>query len=203
MNEYANGAELKATLELTGETFADPDITLALTAASRAIDNVCDRRFYADADATQVRYYSPDDARILRIDDLVTLTTLVTDPGGDGTFEDAWTLNTDFVLEPLNAAANAHPYTTIAVHPNGSFRLPCSFPRSVKLTGKFGWSAVPEPIKEATMVLASKLMRRAREAPFGVVSVGLEAGAAMRIARNDPDVLMLVGPYRRYPVAVA
>lgn len=201
-NEYVSSAELKATLNMTGETFADADIALALTAASRGIDNLCGRRFYDDNDATSIRYYDPDDPCAVRIDDLVTLTSLETDPAGDGTFPDTWTLNSDFLLGPLNAVADGRPWTEIRVHPRSSFRLPC-WPRAVRVTGQFGWAAVPDEIKEATMVLASKLMRRAREAPFGVVVVGLEQGGAMRIARTDPDVMFLAGPFMRSRVAAA
>lgn len=196
-NEYATALELKATLSLSGETFADADITLALTAASRGIDNYCNRRFFLDGDASQERFYSPSHPRIVAIDDLVLLTQLDVDVDGDGTFEQAWTLNTHFVAEPLNAAAEGKPWTTFCVHPRGARYFPTYQPRSVKVTGKFGWAAVPEPIKEATVVLASKLMRRAREAPFGVVTVGIDEGTAMRIARTDPDVAFLAGPYCR------
>lgn len=196
-NEYATSSELKATLSLTGETFADADIALALTAASRGIDNYCNRRFYADPDATQVRYYSPDHPRVLPITDLVTLTALAVDVDGDGAFEQAWTENTHFVLEPLNAATEGKPWTTLTVHPRGGRYFPTYQPRGVRVTGKFGWAAVPDAVKEATVILASKLMRRAREAPFGVVSVGVEEGSAMRIAASDPDVNFLLRSYRR------
>lgn len=202
VTSYTSLATMKATLELTGETFADPDITLAITAASRSIDNLCRRRFYPDADATSVRYYTPDDCRQLKIDDLVTLTSVQTDTDGDGAFEDTWTENTDFILEPLNAAEDGWPWTTLTVHPSGPFRFPEGMPRSVKVTGKFGWTEAPDAVQEAATVLTSKLMRRAREAPFGVVMAGME-GAAMRIARHDPDVLMLVGPYMRSRISAA
>ncbi len=195
-NEYATAVELKSTLELSGESFADADVTLALTAASRALDNLCERRFYKDADATQVRYYSPQAAVSLRIDDLVTFTALASDDDGDGTFETTWVLNTDFVLEPLNATADNWPWTTIRVRSSGSRWLPDD-ERSVRLTGQFGWVAVPEAIKEATLVLASRLLRRAREAPFGVIAAGLDAAAAIHIARFDPDVKLLTGSYMR------
>ncbi len=195
-NEYASLAELKTALEMSGETFADADLSLALTAASRGIDSACDRRFWLDADANQVRYYTPVNDCLTWIDDLVTLTALAADRGGDGTFSESWTVNTDFVLEPLNAAADSEPFTKLRVHPRGSKRLPCEYPRSVRVTGRFGWSAVPSQVKEATVILASKLMRRAREAPFGVAGVGVE-GAAMRIATMDPDVKFLIADFRR------
>lgn len=188
--DYVTSLALKATLGLTGETFADPDIATAITAASRGIDQLCGRRFWLDADASQVRYYTPISADLVSIDDLVTLTSLAHDPGGDGTYSEAWTLNTDFVLRPDNAPADDRPWETIARHPRARFRFVSQYPRTVKLTGKFGWPSVPAPVVEATTILATKLLRRSREAPFGIVSIGLD-GAAVRIARNDPDIAFL------------
>jgi hypothetical protein len=202
VKDYVQLEDLKATLELTGQAYADADIALAITAASRGIDNLANRRFYLDADANQVRYYTADDCDFLRIDDLVELTSLTVSAAGDATYGDTWVQNTDFVLGPLNAPANGWPWSTISSHPNGSFAFN-SYPRAVKITGRFGWPEVPYAVKEATVVLATKLMRRAREAPFGVVSFGLEMGGAMRIARTDPDVMFLVGPYIRGRVTVA
>lgn len=195
-NEYATSADLKATLELGGETFADPDIDLAIPAASRAVDQVCGRRFYKDTDATSVRYYSPTGGERLWIDDIVTVTTVQADPGGDGTFEETWTVNTDYILEPMNAAADGWPYTTLRLHPRSSRYLPVDYPRSVKVTGQFGWSAVPESVAMATKLIASKLVKRVREAPFGVVGLGFD-GAAVRIASQDPDVRVLLAGYVR------
>jgi hypothetical protein len=176
---------------LTGETYADADVAVALEAASRGIDKVCNRRFWADADATQIRYYEPLSRDLVRVDDLVTLTTLATDPGGDGTYEETWTVNIDHVLEPYNAPADARPWELISRHPNGNYLFPVGVPRGVKVTGKFGWAAVPPAIVQATTILASQLVRRAREAPFGIVSIGFD-GAAVRIARSDPNIMFLV-----------
>lgn len=197
MNEYATLAELKKTLTLVGDNFADEDLQLALSAASRGVDNFTGRRFWADTNDTD-RYYSPEHPGLVAIDDLVELTAVGVDTGS-GTFE-PWTENDQFVLEPLNAPADGWPW--IALRPRAGHRLP-TLPRSLKLTGKFGWEAVPDPIKEATVVLASKLMRRAREAPFGVVTVGIDEGAAMRIARTDPDVAFLARPYSRDGAVIA
>lgn len=194
-NEYVTSAELKDTLELTGESFADSDIALALTAASRAVDHVCDRRFWADATATVVRYYSPESSHRLAIDDLVTLTEFAVDASRSGSFDEVWTVNTDFVLEPLNAAADGWPWTTVEVLTLRTSRyLPCER-RAVRVTGKFGWAAVPDAVKQATSICASRLMKRSREVPFGV-AFGVE-GAALRLAREDPDVMSLLLPYQR------
>lgn len=193
-NEYITRVAFKKTLSLSNETFADDDIDLSLESSSRALDGLCKRRFYADADAAQIRYYRPINRELVRIDDLVTLTTLASDPGGDGTYEETWTLNTDFTLEPDNAAADGKPYELIRRHPRGNYLFVPDYPRTVKVTGKFGWSAVPPAIKEATTLLTSKLLQRKREHPMGVV---ISAETAIRIASGDPDVFLLIKPFIR------
>ena len=199
---YVTLEQLKNTLSLSGETFGDLDVEIAAAAASRAVEELCGRRFYADANANQVRHYSPDSALELEIDDLVTLTSLKADEDGSGSFEVTWAA-TDYVLEPLNAAADSWPYSLIRVHPNGARLFPTAYPKSVELTGKFGWPAIPKPVEQATTILAAKLFRRAREAPFGILSAGLETGGAIRIARTDPDVSALCFPFARHRLAVA
>lgn len=205
---YITSSQLKATLELSSVTYADADVAAAIVAASDGIDNLCKRKgttsrdgFGLDANANQVRYYTPNDLYRLDIDDLVTLTSLMTDPSGDNTWPDTWTLNTDFSLEPLNAAAEGWPFTRVSVRQSGSYVFPNTYVRSVQVTGQFGWPAVPNAIVEATTLLASRLLKRAREVPFGVIGVGLDAAVA-RIAKSDPDVMFLVGPYIKHRIAV-
>lgn len=196
-NEYATVAELKSTLELSGESFADPDLTLALTAASRAVDRATSRRFWADTGTSNVRYYTPNNGEVVWVDDLVTLTEFAVDANLSGTFT-AWTQTTDYYLEPLNAAQEvpARPYTSVRVAPFTSRYLATGYTRSVRVTGKFGWSAVPDEVKQATKMIAARLVKRAREAPFGVIGFDVE-GTAVRIASNDPDINMLLGGLRR------
>lgn len=197
MPDYLTSAELKATLSLTGETFADADIALAITSASRTVEQIAGRRFYPDADANQVRYYTPCGSHRLVVDDLVTLTSLKTDRDGNGTFEETWTLNTDFLLEPLNAVADGVPWSVIRRHPQGTKSFPYQV-KSVELTGKFGWAAAPEPVKKAAGILAAKFVLIARQAPFGVVNLGPDS-EAFRIARSDPHVMGLLSRYIAVP----
>jgi len=196
-NEYLTSSEFKASTTLTGTSFADADITLALSTASRSVDDMCGRRFWADANVNQVRYYTPLSPTFALVDDIITLTSLLVDSDGDGTFEETWTENTDFTLEPLNNPAEtpARPRWLIKVHQlSTQGTLPVRYPRSLKVTAKFGWAAVPDQIKQATGILASRLMIRSREAPLGVVALGLDAVAG-RIAREDPDVRSLIAPF--------
>lgn len=195
MTDYLTSADLKNTLELTGETFADDDIALAITSASRAIDNVCNRRFFLDADDTSVRYYTPRSRRLLEIDDAVVVASVMIDTDGDGTFDFTWTENTDYVLEPLNSEIDGEPYTAIRRRKTGHYQFPVGVERGVKITGQFGWADVPSEVTSAAGILAGRLMRRAREAPFGVIGFGMDSSNAVQLARNDPDVMMLVGPY--------
>jgi hypothetical protein len=194
--DYVELEEFKKTIALDGLSFADLDVKKVLSAAARKVDEIADRRFYADADALQVRYYSPDNAWTLHVDDIVTVTSLKTDDGGDGTFENTWTLNTDYTREPLNAAADGKPWEKLCVHPSSSFYFPVSYPRSVELTGKFGWASVPQPISIATTMLAHRYLKRVRESPTGVAGFGLD-GAVVRFMSVDSDVMDLVGDYSR------
>lgn len=195
-NGYVELEQLKSTLELTGQSFADEDLRSCILSASRDIDEACGRKFYLGATAA-IRYYTPDSARILVIDDLVDCDEVAVDRGGDGTFEETLTLNTDFVLEPLNASSDSAPWEYLRTRTQAA-PLPVGVERSVRITGQFGWSEVPAPIQTATRILASRLFKRSREAPFGIVTVGSEATAAMRLSRTDPDVASLIAPYVRH-----
>jgi hypothetical protein len=192
LHAYVELEEFKGTTSLKGQTYADGDIQRALVAASRGIDTALHRRFWLDADAAQVRRYTPRSSASLEVDDLVTLTTLKVDYDGDGIFEQTWVENTDFVLEPLNAPADTKPWETICRHPHSSLSFPY-YPRSVELTGKFGWLTVPDGVKQLTTLIASRLVQRTRQAPFGIVAIGPD-GASVRAAEiaRDPEYAWLV-----------
>lgn len=201
VNGYVSLAELKSALGITHAN-DDTEAELAAEAASRAVDDFCGRRFYADADANQVRYYSPSTSYHLFVDDLATFTSLKTDEDGNGSFEQTWTRDSEtaargFRLEPLNAAADGRPYTRVVVLAGGLTRGN----RRVELTGRFGWPAVPTAIKQATLLQAERLFKR-KEAPFGVAggTSGFEFGMVMLRHRLDPDVIVLCEPFRRFAV---
>lgn len=194
--DYVSLATMKATLSITGESFADADVQAACTAASRAVDRGCSRFFYSDAAATVPRLYSPNDTILLAIDDLIQVSSVLIDRDGDGVFEETWTLNTDFVLNPANNPTDGRPYEWLKVRTFGSNQwLPSWVENSVQIIGKWGWVAVPPEIIDATTIYAHRLLRRKREAPFGIVSVGVGEAAAMRIGQQDPDVAALIAPY--------
>lgn len=196
-SDYVQLAALKTTLNLTGTTY-DADLQLAITAASRAIDQIGGpgRRFYPDtSDVT--RQFWPENTGYCVIDDLSSFTSLTV-------LSDTWTKDTDFYLEPINAASDSVPWTAIR-----AFARPFIFTKSevqpggwtgfdgrISVTGKWGWATTPEPIQEAAAILAARLVKRAREAPFGIVGMGVDV-QAIRLGNSDPDVLALVQPYSR------
>lgn len=193
-NEYVNSTAFKATLDMSTESYADADIAVALEAASRAIDEICNRRFWKDADAAQIRYYDPVDGELLRLDDLVSLTELAIDRDGNGTYEEVWTTS-DYVLQPYNAAADSKPYETIRRRVRANYScFPTSYEYAIRVTGKFGWPSVPAQVVNATSILAHKLLERMRSAPMGIV---VAMDTAVRIARTDPDVIALLNGLTR------
>lgn len=195
---YLTADELKSTLAISSSS-SDVDINVAIIASSRAIDGITRRRFYPDADANQVRYYTPDRRFHQEIDDLLTLTSLATDDDGSLAYATSWA-STDYILEPINAAADGQPYTTIRALPQGNNTFHPEWPKSVKVTGKFGWSTTPEDVAQACTILAARYYKIAREAPLGVIAAGNDV--ALYIGRSDPGVISLLGPYARHRVAV-
>lgn len=189
---YVTPEELKDALSLTGQSYATIDINRAVAAASRAIDNATNRFFYS---ATQTHYYSPDwrDTALDTID-ITTLTSFAVDDTGDSSFGTTWLAGTDFDLEPYNAALINRPYECVRLRWQAGRRWP-NYRRSVKVIGTFGWPAVPDPVNQYAVILASKLLKRSREAPFGVLAYALDTPLAVRIARTDPDFNLLLGDY--------
>ncbi len=205
MSSYITAEDFKQSAELKGTTYADRDIERAISAASRAIDDICQRRF--DQDATEaVRYYRAVTRSLCWIDDLMLPLDDLTEPtpwavaisrtSVDASYSEAWVEGTDYQLEPLNAAADGKPYEMLRA-------LKTQFPAhagGVRVTARFGWQEIPAQVVEAAVILSTKLLVRARQAPFGIVVAGIDAGVAMRIGRSDPDVSMLLSDLTREAV---
>lgn len=196
---YATLGDLRAYVGIPASDTAD-DVTLqlALDAAEAQINSYTGRNFTIDATVV-ARSYMPLSATQVTIDPVATTTGLVveTDDNDDGTFETTWTVNTDFRLEPVNAAAAGVPWTGLVA--TGTKQFPTAnrnYP-AVKVTARYGWpTAVPAAVKQALLTQASRLWKR-KDAPFGVAG-SVEFGSEIRLlARLDPDVEALLSPYRR------
>jgi hypothetical protein len=198
---------LKSRVGIT-DTVDDYELYEACFAASRAVEQACDRHFWRTPSAT-VRTVEPTDSmyqlKLPAFHDLVSVSALDTDSGGDGVFETSWAV-TDYQLLPYSpsAAPEVRPYTSIKAVGTQSFPrvfwFGHSFVRSdrVRVTGVWGWPAVPKAIKQASLIYAEELFKL-KDAPFGVAGFG-DLGV-VRI-RDNPKVASLIGPYRRNPVLV-
>lgn len=195
MADYATLAELKTQLGIT-DAVDDTPLGAALTAASRAVDEHCGRKFSAAASSSRV--YEARWSDLLYVDDIASLTGLAvkTDDDDDGTFETTWTVTTDFVAGPPNAIADGLPVTRLAAV--GSKRFPASVRPTVEVTASFGWAAVPAQVKTATLIKAARLFRR-KDTPEGVAGTG-EFGV-VRITSEDVDVKALLAPLVRVETA--
>lgn len=199
--DYVDLPELKKYLTIAS---TDDDAVLAssITAASRHVDGICGRFFYQLANTTMTYY--PAGLWHATIDDIATAAglTVATDSGNAGTYATAWTVATDFILEPANQRMNGipgWPYTTIRATGNRVFPQQYAYTTRapIRLVGTFGWPAIPAAVTAATKILAAELFKR-KDAPFGVA--GFDSFGAVRI-REDARMMSLLAPYIR-PVLV-
>jgi hypothetical protein len=171
---------------------------MAVESASRAIDSYCNRVFYSTGTAV-VRYYSPQDSYLCDIDDLVSLTSLFTNSDEtQSSYNIQWT-SEDRQLEPLNGLSDGQPtpFTRIRAICEYTFQT-LNGEASVKVTGVFGFSAVPIAITQATVIQASSIYKRL-DSPLGIISGEL---GTMRVGtRLDPDVAQLVDGFRKVRMA--
>lgn len=197
---YATKAEYKVrNQDGTGATTDDVLIDGCLAAASRVVDAVCHRQF-GNTEAGTVRYYPaewvPSSSGFrhwrVRSEDFTALTAAALDLDGDETFGYALTV-ADLVKLPRNASADGYPWVELTL-PSGSTYYPTRAHPIVKLTGTWGWSAVPATVKEATLLQAARFVWR-RDAPAGVAG-SPEVGSEVRLlAVADPDVRVMLNRY--------
>lgn len=194
-NGYCTLAELKSVMRIV-DNVDDTMLEARITEASRVIDQHCDRRFYADANAT-ARLYAPMTPETVFVDDISTLTGLVikTDTAGDGSYATTLTA-TQYQLEPLNALAKGSPIRQILAI--GTMFPTAAAPAGVQVTAKWGWPAVPEPVRSACIILAGRLVKRG-DSLLGVAGFG-DLGA-ITVRTIDPDVQRMLQPYRNPAVA--
>lgn len=191
MTDYITSTTLKATLEITGETYADADIATAISAASTVIDAYKGTRFYP---TTETRYYTADPWQLsVEIDDLngAAGSTVLIDGDGDGTYETTWASGTDYYFDPANAQLTGAPFNRLTIRRQSGRRFPI-WQRAVQIQASFGWATAPYQVTQSATILSGRYLRRARETPYGILTVTGDAIAAARLGRIDPDVAFLL-----------
>lgn len=191
VNAYCQVADVRGQLGDDGAVLDTTIVERAINATSRAIDRYTGRRFWQDS-APVARLYAAECRRSLEVGDISAMAGLVVevDPGGDG----VWTGLTagDYHLEPLNADADGGAYAWRRVVVDDGDPLPVSSRPLVRVTARWGWSLVPDEVNQAAVLKATGLFKR-KDAPFGIA--GFSDFGAVRISRQDPDVISLLQPF--------
>lgn len=185
---YVTVPELKSSIQIP-DSAADADIQRALGAASRAVEKATSRRFWLDEEESGeeaggvTHKYTALSNSLVVVDDVTTIMSVRVN--GTELDEGSW------YPEPANNPTRGEPY--LWIESDGKFTLGR---QAIEVEGLFGWPEVPDQVKQIVMVVANKLLKRTREAPWGIIATGFD-GLALRITRDDPDVAFLVEPLTR------
>ncbi len=136
-NVYCNLGTIKASgsLSLTGTSFDDQLLRIS-EVASRELDKYTDRFFYI----YEGTFYQDGGAtRVVCDFDIQTISTMLLDTGGDGTY----TTSTNFTTAPVDFflyPQNIFPKTRIEANPWGTIgHLAAGIRNGIKITGVFGY----------------------------------------------------------------
>lgn len=197
VNGYCTVAEVRSQLTDSSSKLDAALLEKAVNGTSRAIDEYCGRRFWQDA-APAARLYVAGCRDRLEVADISTQVGLLVevDPGRSGT----WTTldAADYHLEPLNADMDGSAYAWWTLVIDSGAGLPVSKRPLVRITARWGWSAVPDQVSSAAVLKAVSLFKR-KDAPFGIA--GFADFGGVRISREDPGVVGLIYPFQKPLVA--
>lgn len=202
--DYCTAAQIKALMPDTAwGTSYDSLLTVLITGASRAIDELYKRKPGAFAvTSTAARYFSPArmHGNLLRIDELAAAPTSVSialtgdvdnASGSGGTYTALAT--SDYFLEPDNAADDGLPYTGLVLDTqNGTYASWYSYPRGVKVIGKWGFATTsPAIIAQQTKIQTVRWFKRAQQGYKDVGAIA-ELGQMQYVQQLDPDIAVLL-----------
>lgn len=195
-NGYCTLAQLKATYSIaTADTVDDVALEAAISSASRLIDKYTNRFFYSlgSVGTPATFYYSPKSEVLCHTDDFQSLTEVAVNQAASNS---AWATvfaATDYMLEPVNAPQWGEPYTSILAI--GRYQFVNWWPQSLRLKGVFGWAAVPEQVRQACLMQASRIYMRGAS-PFGIAGTP-DIGVVRLSNRLDADVQVMLSAFVR------
>jgi len=187
---YATAVEYRAAIGMS-DTTQDAAILKDLKAISRYIDGKVGRFFTKDAQDVTRHYPVKATGPQLWVDDLSAAPTSIKTGYAAGSYETTLAA-TDYELWPLNAAAEPEPrpFTLIKLSASGTLGCFAGGDR-VQIVGKFGWPAVPEAVRRATIDLAGILRLETARATRRIPELGdiIEASPdAVHIVRQLLDI---------------
>lgn len=197
-NAYCTLDDLKKSISITGtDSIDDAALEAAISAVSRNIDDLTGRFFYADGTTgtNVIRYYTARHPSKLFTDDFVSISEVAIDTSNSRTYTAMSA--TDYLYEPVNNPRQGKPYTQVLMVGN-TYGFPQT-PQGVRITGIWGWSAVPEVVRQACLIQSSRVFMRAAS-PFGIAGA-TDYGTVTLRAKLDVDVqVMLQGVNRNLQV---
>lgn len=194
-NGYATLEQIKSAIRIT-DAVDDSLLEMAVESASRMIDAECDRNFYSSGTAT--RDYVPSDSYIVYTDDITEIVSVKIDDAGEGTFP-ITLQTTDFQAEPVNQLVSGNMFPITRLRMIGDYLLPIWYDQAtVRIEGVYGFAPTPIQVTQACIIQASRIYKRL-DSPLGVAGFG-DMGA-MRVGKTDPDVSMLIRPFKKYAAA--
>lgn len=191
--DYVSPADLRSYRRI-GDGKDDVELALAVSSASRAIDEATDRQF-GKTDAAETRTYEAgwSDAEglyVAEIDDVQTLGGFVVTVNG------ATVTGGNYRLWPRNADKEGRPWERLYLRTVTPDPLRGCGAGEVSVTATFGWTAIPTTIVNATLLQASRFFAD-RNMPHGIAG-SPDLGNEMRLlAKVHPDVDVMLIPYKR------
>jgi hypothetical protein len=159
-----------------------------LDAAVSTVEHYCARPF-AVAGAATARVYVPQGS-IVRFHDCTTVTSIAVNGSTVAT--------TSYQLEPLNAlswSGQARPYEQARRIDGVCWYVgPYYYGNAtVTVTATWGWTAIPDEVKQATLILGKDIAKN-RDVAFGIAA--FTEYAAIRVRENS-TVAALLADFRR------
>lgn len=201
---YADLESFKVYMGQDARATNDDSLQDALDTATRDVNRITNRTFWTSPTATP-RTFAPESYLRCKVNDFYSTDDLLieTDPSGSGQFSNQWA-DSDSELSPFDGVVDGEegwPFWKIKAV--GGFWFPtCLAPQSrsgvVRVTAKWGWSDVPDPVKRATLIIAAEAWML-KDAPLGVT--GFANFGIIRV-RQNPAAMSKLSKYVRQPVIV-
>lgn len=170
----------------------------AIEVASRWVEQHCGRQFHetdtAASPTPSARYFEATGDKV-QITDCQSVTSVQTDTLDDGTYSTTVS-SANYQLLPVGGfddLLGSVPYT--AIKQTTWDVWPCGYrERPVKVTGLWGWTAVPVAVKRATAILVQDLLRDPETNFGGLVAQGDGVVLGSRVPTRT---ITLLDPYVR------
>lgn len=185
---YATLDELKVELGIDpADSRRDGQLKDLLDTATADVDAHCRRSFgQVGTEQDPVARVYDTVGGLLLIDDLVSLDTLEYESGESWVAIDSSTVT----LLPRNADTDGRPFTMLRT------RSGAALPPVVRITGVWGWPAVPAVVPRATVLQALRLAESGK-VPLGVTGGDSMMGSLRIYGDLHPDAAHLLGPLVR------